>query len=1246
VPYLPVRIAPALRRGTTGSVDGSYLSPPSCYTPEDCVAVGSTIVKDGGNTYEPAAVVAFHNGHPGPAVQVGPTHGPGLIILLSVGCGGSGACVATGNTYVEDNGTITSELVLVPITNGSPGTPATDSSDPPLSDVTCPLPDDCLAVGYTSSGQSGVAYAINPQTLALSDLGTIPAPGAAGCTGIQANGRPICVVGASSGGTPTTDDSELAVFDGNSFVGDVAGPTLTRRFEGANIRGVSCPSLSLCEVTGGGDGSEGGYFPISISERASGGGGARGNDVVIKVTPGKLKAVSRSAGLGTVACGSEMGCVLGGWTGSGTGIEGELIPLDPETGKIGNPTALPGFGELFGGAFPPGLTVNTTKDQTGSERACETENGECTVRAAFDAINAGARGDALFLCPNYTSGTATYTAPETASVITFSVPGAKGTPVINLAKPLPALKNQVSIDGSTEPGAQDGAPGVQIDGAAAGGSANGIELDGNGSVLNGIVVTGFGGDGVLLKGVSSTVTDSWIGVAAKPGGGYQAEPNADSIEVTGSNETIGGTTASTRDVISGNGKSSELKSLMASLGGKHVTLSKLRTEVIPSGAGVLVRETPVSRLLIEGDYIGLAPDGTELPPGQGNAVGVGILSTGSVSNVAIGANPGGNIITGNTVGVMAIAPSYNALSGLTIEGNLIGTLPDDQPGPDPMGNLLGIMAANVAGLVVGAPGGGTGNTISGDGVGLVVADSKKALVQSDAFGVDAPLLKGFNLDEKGVKIGLHDIIAAGLIDTQGTIFGGGGPGGGDIASSGCGLAGDPCLASGGETASELEGRVNSVVGGQASGSNAYAGSDGPGNRAVGDGIGLMVTGDGKGASSSNVVEGNIFGRGQDFGHPITFEDSHSLEDLGGFLGLAISGSDGNVVADNSFLGNVGGVWAGHSPSAVYQSNIFSSDLWGLLAIASPGSHIGGSGGDGDQNGNIFVRDGFGLILGDGNPGKTEVRAGGLRSGDMQPSQFDTPLSSPAIGDEVATAGAIASEPIDAGILSPKPAPGTDYVVDDNGFGVDGAGTSGLGDVVGAIIAGDVTHAQFAGNAVWNNQKGGLWVVEAAGRSNSVAAYSDSFYNNSLANPSAKEALGLDLWTVGEKGEELGPDGPSSEQPGVGANHLQNAPVITKASVSKAVVTVSGRLESVPNTSYEIDLYASGACNPSGYGDGELLIRQLNVTTGPGGAASFSTTATASDVLAKKGAKSRPSNILIRSNLDATSEFSKCLAAHS
>jgi Ca2+-binding RTX toxin-like protein len=105
-----------------------------------------------------------------------------------------------------------------------------------------------------------------------------------------------------------------------------------------------------------------------------------------------------------------------------------------------------------------------------------------------------------------------------------------------------------------------------------------------------------------------------------------------------------------------------------------------------------------------------------------------------------------------------------------------------------------------------------------------------------------------------------------------------------------------------------------------------------------------------------------------------------------------------------------------------------------------------------------------------------------------------------------------------------------------------------------------------------------------------------------------QLLSNSIWGNGGLGIDLGNDGVTTNTPGThtsGPNLLQNSPVLTSATaVAGGNMTVSGYLDSTPNMTFTIQLYANAS---SGHGQGQDYLGQTQVTTDSTGQATFSFT---------------------------------------
>ena len=215
----------------------------------------------------------------------------------------------------------------------------------------------------------------------------------------------------------------------------------------------------------------------------------------------------------------------------------------------------------------------------------------------------------------------------------------------------------------------------------------------------GNVISGNTSQGVFIRGtgtISNVVAGNFIGLNAA---GTAAVANGFSgIEIGGGAQinSVGGTTAAARNVISGN-----------AIQGAYL-----------NGAGT-------NNNSVLGNYIGTNPAGTAAVPNAGDGVEIWNGPTGSVVG---GTAPGaGNVISGNANrNVLIIAANNNTVAG----------------------NFIGLNAAGTAALVNGGPGvqmwgGASGNTIGGTSGGrnFISGNTNEGLTISDS-GTNANIIVG------------------------------------------------------------------------------------------------------------------------------------------------------------------------------------------------------------------------------------------------------------------------------------------------------------------------------------------------------------------------------------------------------------------------------------------------------------------------------------------------------------------------
>ncbi len=280
------------------------------------------------------------------------------------------------------------------------------------------------------------------------------------------------------------------------------------------------------------------------------------------------------------------------------------------------------------------------------------------------------------------------------------------------------------LDGTTQPG-YAGSPLIELHGNL----VIGIWITAGGSTIRGLVLSGFSVAVRLQSGGGNLVEGCYVGTDAT---GTADASTGTGIQLLSSNgNTIGGTSAAARNLISGNDGSgivvqtsddttiqgnligTDVSGALAIPNGQGISLSQATNTIIGGAAdgarnvisgnlgdGILISYG--SGHVIRGNFIGTDITGTKAL-GSPN----GINDSGSTGLAIGGAGAGeGNVISGNQVGVHI----YNDAGDTTVLGNLVGT---DVSGTLPVGNITGIMTgSNVGGIKIGGTGPGEGNVIA------------------------------------------------------------------------------------------------------------------------------------------------------------------------------------------------------------------------------------------------------------------------------------------------------------------------------------------------------------------------------------------------------------------------------------------------------------------------------------------------------------------------------------------------------
>ncbi len=174
-------------------------------------------------------------------------------------------------------------------------------------------------------------------------------------------------------------------------------------------------------------------------------------------------------------------------------------------------------------------------------------------------------------------------------------------------------------------------------------------------------------------------------------------------------------------------------------------------------------------------------------------------------------------------------------------------------------------------------------------------------------------------------------------------------------------------------------------------------------------------------------------------------------------------------------------------------------------------------------------------------------------------------------------------------------PGSANVISSNGTGIDFA-TGGYSSVVeGNLIGTDASGVQPLGN-------GGNGIQIEGGTANDFLGNTIAFnggagvvlLTNIFGYPTGNAILSNSIHDNAQLGIDLGGDGVTLNTPGgphVGPNDLQNYPVLASADSLGNMTTITGTLNSTPNSTFTVQFFANQVPDPSGYGQGQTYLRR-------------------------------------------------------
>jgi len=226
------------------------------------------------------------------------------------------------------------------------------------------------------------------------------------------------------------------------------------------------------------------------------------------------------------------------------------------------------------------VTANSAGTATATASVTATESDPNSANNSSTA-SAGITGSTLIVITNADSGTGSLRQAildANAGVclnpctIAFNLPGAQLTVAPLSALPAVAAAN-VTIDATTQPGFA-GTPLVTLSGISDASLSRGLQVSGGQSTVKGLAIIVFQAPGLVLDtNGNNLVTGNYIGIRID--GSTQGQNAGEGILITSGNNTIGGTTAATRNLISGNYQTGVLLNGVAASGNAIRTGRKL-----------------------------------------------------------------------------------------------------------------------------------------------------------------------------------------------------------------------------------------------------------------------------------------------------------------------------------------------------------------------------------------------------------------------------------------------------------------------------------------------------------------------------------------------------------------------------------------------------------------------------------------------------------------------------------------------
>ncbi|MEQ1528742.1 MAG: DUF4347 domain-containing protein, partial [Methylococcales bacterium] len=839
--------------------------------------------------------------------------------------------------------------------------------------------------------------------------------------------------------------------------------------------------------------------------------------------------------------------------------------------------------------------------------------------------------------------------------IAFNIPGT-GTHTITLSSELPTITDKVSINASTDDSfvANSNRPAIVLEGD--GSMTNGFYLDAgsSGSTLSGFVIKGFQ-VGIYIAELSdnNTVSGNYVGQLNPDGSLGGASTNTWGIIVQGTGNFIGGTSAAERNVVSGNTD-------------YNIGLDAVST----------------SGNFVQGNYIGTNASG--VVSGSGGVTGV-LIQAGASSNLIGGTTAAAaNLIAGHSetgIRVASTAGTANVLLGNSIHSNGfegidlggVGVTANDAGDGDGGANNL----QNFPVLSGAQTNGATSITVTG-----TLNSNANSYYRIEFFANASADSSGYG--EGQIYLGFVNVTtnASGNATISATLSGVAVPAGyvisatatrsnalfstfTDTSEFAASTAATGVLVV--DTASDTnDGNTSSIT-------NLLANKGADGFISLREAI-IAANNTANVGGTPDIINFGMAGAGA---HTITLSsalptitDKVSINastddsfvansnrpaiiiDGGGLTGNGLrlgSSADGSTIRGfviRNFAGNGIEIDPGSDSHLIAGNYIGSFDSSGLLAA--------GTGMTGTQTtGNGIYSEGDNVIIGGSTAADRNLIGGNASDGIDVRSAPGTRI----LGNWIGVSG-------DGGTPMTNAVNGV-YVLNSSGVEIGGTSASDGNWITGGT--GNAVQVEDASNALVQNNRMGtdLTGTQNWGSSASTVSFngtgSGSKVLDNIIAFGGRRGVALEsgftattisansIYGSAELGIDLGVNNVTVNDAGdadTGANNLQNFPVLTLAKTDgSSQVSVSGTLNSTASSYFRIEFFASPTADSSGYGEGQIYLGFVGVTTNASGNASFSTTLSGVSVPAGYtiSATATKSNSTFTSFTD-TSEFARNIVA--